>query len=131
MKSKKVITVLKIIAALIMLQTLYFKFTGAPESIYIYEKTGLGTAGRIGTGIGELIASVLLLIPATAWIGAVIGLGLMSGAIVSHLTILGIAVMDDNGQLFIYGVIVFVICAVVLFSERNHIFHALKTKFNI
>lgn len=122
MKNKKFLLIIKSVAALILLQTLYFKFTAAPESVYIFDKTGLGDTGRIGTGIAELIAAVLLLIPSTSWMGAIAGLGLMSGALFSHLTVLGIEVMDDNGQLFIYALLVFLICGFVLIAERRHIF---------
>lgn len=103
--------------AIILLQTLYFKFTASPESVYIFEKTGLGDAGRIGTGIAELIAAVLLLIPRTAWIGALIALGLISGAIFFHLTSLGIEVMGDGGTLFYLALAVFVGSLIILALE--------------
>lgn len=112
---------LQLLSALILLQTLFFKFTAAPESVYIFDKVGLGAAGRIGTGIAELIASVLLLVPATAWLGALMGIGLMSGAIFSHLTLLGIEVQGDGGYLFYLGLIVLVSCLVVLFIRRKQI----------
>ena len=112
---------LRIIAALIMLQTLYFKFTGAEESIYIFSTLGIEPYGRIGSGIAELIASILILIPATTGFGALIALGVMSGAILSHLTKLGIVVKDDGGQLFIYAVIVFISSAILLYIYRNQL----------
>ena len=87
---------LKVIVAAILLQTLYFKFTGAPESIYIFETVGMEPWGRIGSGIVELIASVLLLIRRTAWLGALLALGTICGAIFFHLTILGIEVQGDG-----------------------------------
>src|SRR6266480_5917556 len=89
--------VLRITAAIILLQTLFFKFTGAPESVYIFTKVGAEPWGRIGSGIVELIAAILILIPSYSWLGSLLALGVMAGAIVSHLTILGIAVMGDNG----------------------------------
>src|SRR4051812_43570134 len=98
----------RLVAALIMLQTLYFKFTGAEESVYIFETVGMEPWGRIAVGFFELIASVLLLIRTTTWIGAILGAGLMSGAIMMHVTVLGIAVKGDHGQLFLYAVIVLV-----------------------
>src|SRR5579871_1465525 len=79
------------IAAVILLQTLFFKFTGAKESVYIFSTLGLEPWGRIGSGIVELIASILLLTPRTVAFGAILSLGVISGAIVSHLTKLGIA----------------------------------------
>ncbi len=102
--------VLRILAAVIMLQTLFYKFSGAEESVYIFSKLGIEPWGRIGTGIGELIASVLILIPATTVFGAILGIGLMGGALFFHLTKLGIVVKDDSGQLFIYALLVFVCC---------------------
>src|SRR4051812_49421600 len=90
----------RFVAAVILLQTLFFKFTGAPESIYIFTKVGLEPAGRYGTGVVELIAAVLLLFQCHAWLGALLAAGVMSGAIASHLTVLGIVVQNDGGLLF-------------------------------
>lgn len=113
--------ILRILAALIMLQTLFFKFSGAEESIYIFSKLGIEPWGRIGTGVLELIASVLILFPKTTAWGALIAIGLMGGAIFFHLTKLGISVMNDGGQLFIYALIVFVCGVILLFVYRNTI----------
>ena len=113
--------ILRILAALIMLQTLFFKFSGAEESIYIFSKLGMEPGGRIGTGVLELIASVLILFPKTTAWGALIAIGLMGGAIFFHLTKLGISVMNDGGQLFIYALIVFVCGVILLFVYRNTI----------
>jgi uncharacterized membrane protein YphA (DoxX/SURF4 family) len=110
---------LRLLAAVIMLQTLFFKFTAAPESVYIFSRLGLEPWGRIGTGVMELIASVLLLIPRTTSIGAFLALGIMSGAIVSHLTKLGIVVQDDGGLLFIYALLVFTSSAVLFIIFRK------------
>src|SRR6266513_3986628 len=90
----------RVAAAVILLQTLFFKFTAAPESVYIFTKVGLEPWGRIGSGITELIAAILILIPATTWLGAALALAVMAGAIFSHLTVVGIVVMDDGGLLF-------------------------------
>lgn len=115
MKAKKYFSIaLRIIAAVIMLQTLYFKFTAQPESVYIFSKAGMEPVGRIMTGIAELVASILLLIPSTIALGALMGIGIMMGAIVFHLTILGIDVQGDGGQLFIYALTVFTACVVLL-----------------
>ena len=110
---------IRIIVAIILLQTLYFKFTGSPESIYIFEQTGLGTPGRIGSGIAELIAAILILIPKSAWLGALMSLGVISGAIFFHLTTLGIEVMGDGGTLFYLAITVFLGSAVILFLEKE------------
>jgi uncharacterized membrane protein YphA (DoxX/SURF4 family) len=104
---------LRIIAAIILLQTLYFKFSGHEESVALFTKLGIEPWGRIGTGVMELIASLLLLIPATVFIGAFLGIGLMAGAIFSHLTILGIESNGDGGQLFIMAVVVLVSCFIL------------------
>ena len=100
--------ILRLIAAVIMLQTLYFKFTGADESVYIFSQLGMEPWGRIGTGILELIASALILYPKTTFIGSVLAAGLMLGAIGAHITKLGIEVKNDGGQLFIYALLVLV-----------------------
>lgn len=111
------------IAAAILLQTLFFKFSGAKESIYIFSTLGLEPWGRIGTGIIELIASILLLMPKTVVYGAVLSLGVISGAIVSHLTRLGITLpaVDDHGELFTLAVIVFLCSAAVLILHRSEL----------
>ena len=104
---------LRIVAALILLQTLYFKFTGHPESVALFTKLGVEPWGRIGTGVIELIAGILLLIPSTVFVGAFIGVGLMAGAIVSHLTVIGIESKGDGGQLFMLAITVMVCCLVI------------------
>lgn len=109
---------LRIVAAIIMLQTLYFKFTAADESVYIFSKIGMEPWGRIGTGVLELVASALILFPATTVFGALLAMGLMSGAIFFHLTKLGIVVKNDGGQLFVYSLIVFVSGAILAFVYR-------------
>ena len=109
------------IAAIILLQTLFFKFTAAPESVYIFTKVGLEPWGRIGSGVVELIAAILLFVPRLHWLGAGIAIGVLAGAIFSHLTVLGIVVMDDGGLLFFLAVITVICCAVVLFRERRSI----------
>ena len=111
--------ILRLAAAIIMLQTLFFKFTGAEESVYIFSTLGMEPWGRIGTGVVELIASVLLLIPSTTAFGALLGAGVMSGALVAHLTKLGIVVKDDNGLLFTYALLVFSSCLILLYFFRH------------
>ena len=111
--------VLRIAAAFILLQTLYFKFTAHPESVALFTKLGAEPWGRIGTGIIELIAGILLLLPATAFIGAVLGVGLMSGAIISHLTVLGIESAGDGGTLFILAVIVWICSFIIAIMHKQ------------
>lgn len=115
--------VFRIIVAVILFQTLFFKFTGAEESKYIFTTLlGDGEAvGRIGSGVVELVAVILLLIPKTAWLGALIALGTISGAIFSHLTKLGIVVQNDGGLLFILAVVVFILSLAILFIHRREI----------
>ena len=110
----------QVIVAVILLQTLYFKFTGAPESVHIFETLGLEPIGRIGSGVAELIASVLLLIPSTAALGGLVAAGVMIGAIGSHLfTPLGIDVLGDGGLLFGMAVTVFVLSLLVAYLRRR------------
>jgi uncharacterized membrane protein YphA (DoxX/SURF4 family) len=120
------IWIIKIIAALIMLQTLYFKFSGAEESVYIFSRLGMEPWGRIGTGVLELIASTLILYPGTTVIGALLGAGLMSGAIFFHLTKLGISVQGDGGQLFIYALLVLLSCSLLLLINRKEVVHLIN-----
>lgn len=110
--------VLQIVAAAILFQTLFFKFAAAEESVYIFSTLGLEPWGRIGSGVAELIACVLLLVPRTVPAGALLALGVMSGALVSHLTKLGIVVRDDGGLLFGLAVTVF-LCSVAILSIRR------------
>ena len=116
----------RLMAAIIMFQTLYFKFSGAEESVYIFTTVGMEPWGRIGVGVLELIASILLMITATAWLGAGLGLGLMTGAIGMHLFMLGIEVKGDGGQLFLYAVIVAVCSVYVLFHDREKLIQIFK-----
>jgi putative oxidoreductase len=111
----------RIIAALIMLQSLFFKFSASPESVYIFTTVGMEPWGRIMVGVMELIAAVLLFIPATVWFGALLAIGLMAGAIGMHLTLLGIEVQGDGGQLFIYALIVLLCCAYIFWVNRKTI----------
>jgi uncharacterized membrane protein YphA (DoxX/SURF4 family) len=122
-------SIVKLIVVVILVQTLYFKFTGAPESLYIFTKLGIEPYGRIGSGIVELIASVLLLIPRTTLLGALLGLGTMLGAILSHIFVLGIEVKNDGGTLFVLALITFLCCVILVFQNRDKISGLLKFKF--
>jgi putative oxidoreductase len=127
--------VCRVVAAAILLQTLFFKFTAAPESVYIFTKLGtfinthvpsasIGTVevvGRIGSGIVELIAAALLLTPRFVWAGAILAMLATGGAVASHLTFLGIEVQGDKGLLFFLALAVFVTSAIALFLHRMQI----------
>ena len=112
---------LQILVAVILLQTLFFKFTAASESVYIFSTLGAEPWGRIGSGVVELIAAILLLVPATATLGAGLALVVITGAIVSHLTVLGIEVQGDGGLLFFLALTVFVSSAAILVLRRSEI----------
>jgi putative oxidoreductase len=118
-KSQSIVSTLsQLLAAGILLQTLFFKFTGAEESVYIFSTLGMEPWGRVGSGIVELVAAVLLLYPPTAALAAVIAIGVMSGAIISHLTVLGIEVKGDGGLLFGLAITTLVSSAIVLLIRR-------------
>ena len=119
---------LRIIVALILIQTLRFKFTAHPDSVYIFSKVGLEPYGRIGIGIFELIAGLLLLVPKTVWTGAVLTLGIIGGAIIMHLTKLGIEVNGDSGVLFYTAIITFILSVLILWMHRKDIPFLFKSK---
>lgn len=122
MKSNKLIMwVLRIIPAFILIQTLYFKFTAHPDSVKLFELLGAEPFGRLGIGALELVAGILLLFPKTTKYGALIAMGLMIGAIGSHLFILGIEYNNDGGALFGMAVVTLVTSAVLLWIYRYEI----------
>jgi hypothetical protein len=113
--------VCRVIAAVIMIETLFFKFTGAPESVYIFSRMNLEPWWRYGQGIWELLASLLLLTPRYAWAGAILTLGAMGAAILSHLTVLGIAIQGDRGLLFGMALVTFACGLVTTYLHRHSI----------
>ena len=128
MKNSIFIWLVKITIVIILVQTLYFKFSGAEESVYIFSTLGIEPFGRIGSGIVELLASILILIPRTTLLGALVGLGTITGAILSHLFVLGIVVKNDGGTLFILAIITFICCLIIVYTERTKIPDLLKLK---
>lgn len=110
---KYFLLIIKIIVAIILFQTLYFKFSASAESVYIFEKLGMEPIGRIGSGITELIASILLFVDKTKFYASVTAAGTMFVAIISHLFVLGIEVMHDGGTLFILAVTTFVFSTIL------------------
>lgn len=113
--------ILQVVIAVILVQTLFFKFTGAPESVWIFSRLGMEPWGRIGTGVLELIAAILILTPRTATLGALLAAGLMLGALASHLTKLGIVVQNDGGLLFGLAVTVLACSIAVLVLRRKEL----------
>lgn len=116
---KKLVLLLRIVAAAILLQTLYFKFTGAPESKFIFSSLGIEPWGRYFAGFSELAASLLLLIPATQVLGALMALGIMAGALLSHIFILGVVVQNDGGLLFTLACVVTVCAGLILYFQKD------------
>ncbi len=121
MKTNILSWILRIVSAVIFLQTLFFKFTASDESVYIFQMLGIEPFGRIGSGIAELIASILILFPRTTIYGALLGMGIMAGAIVSHLFVLGIEVRNDGGLLFGLALVAFACCAVLAYLNKREI----------
>jgi uncharacterized membrane protein YphA (DoxX/SURF4 family) len=128
MKTTILSWILRITVAVILLQTLYFKFTGAEESIYIFTALGVEPYGRIATGILELVTVILILIPRTIFLGALLGFGIMVGAILSHLFVLGIEVENDGGTLFALAIITLLCCVTLIFLNRDKVANLLKLK---
>ncbi len=110
--------ILQILEAIILGQTLFFKFTGAPEAVALFQKLGVEPWGRYATGLVELLAVVLLLTPRLSAYGSLVAAGLMVGAIGSHLTVLGIEVAGDGGTLFAMACFVLLSSLVVLWLRR-------------
>jgi len=119
---------LRIIPAVILLQTLFFKFTASEESVYIFSKLGAEPYGRIGSGIVELIAATLLLVPRTTLWGAILAFGVMAGAIASHAFVLGIVVKNDGGTLFVLAVVTLVCSFILILYNRNKLYLFIKNK---
>lgn len=111
----------RFVAGTIMLQTLFFKFSASPESVYIFSKLGVEPFGRIGSGIVELISVLFLAYNRAAWLGAVLAIGTMIGAILSHLTILGVEIQGDGGLLFALAVIALITSLISLWIRRKTI----------
>lgn len=111
--------ILRLLVAIILLQTLYFKFTAHPDSIYIFSTLGIEPWGRIGLGVAELIAALLVLYPPASLFGMILSFGIISGAVFSHLFVLGIVVQDDGGSLFGLAMIVLVASAIYLLLHKS------------
>jgi hypothetical protein len=122
MKAKNIISlILKLTVAIILLQTLYFKFTAHPDSVHIFSALGVEPWGRVGLGIIELITVVLILIPKTKIIGMATSLGIIIGAVFSHILVLGITVSNDGGGLFTLAIIVLLAATIFLIMHKNEV----------
>ena len=121
MMKKIILLLLRIIVVIILLQTLRYKFTAHSDSVYIFSKIGLEPYGRIGIGIIELLIGILLLIPKTVWLGSGLAVGVMGGAVLMHLTKLGIEINGDDGTLFYTAVFTCSISLLLLWMYREDI----------
>ena len=110
---------LRLVPTIILLQTLFYKFTAAPESVYIFTTLGLEPWGRIGIGVAELVVAILILIPRFMWVGSIGAIGLMAGAIFSHLTLLGIEVKEDGGTLFVLSLVVLNVSLINVYRQKQ------------
>ncbi len=119
MKNKIIYWVIRIVPAVILLQTLFFKFTGSAEAVYIFTTLGVEPYGRILLGVVELITATLILIPSTSFKGAILGIGLMIGAIFSHVFVLGINVQNDGGKLFALALITLIFCIIIVSTHKK------------
>ncbi len=111
---KTIALIARLGAAAILLQTLFFKFTAAPESVYIFSTLGMEPYGRIGSGIAELLSAILLIWPGKSLIGAILSAGVMVGAIASHVLVLGLEIMNDGGLLFTLALIVLLLNLIII-----------------
>lgn len=121
---------LRITIAVIFLQTLYFKFTAHPDSVYIFSQLGVEPYGRVGLGIIELITAVLILLPRTKIAGLLLSFGIICGAIFSHFLVIGTEVKGDSGGLFTLALVVFGACILLFFMHKNEILNFIKKIFS-
>ena len=120
MKAKKIFSwILRLTVAVILLQTLYFKFTGHADSVHIFSELGVEPWGRIGLGVIELITVLLILLPKTKIFGMITSLGIMLGAVFSHIMVLGVVVENDSGGLFTLAMIVLFASALHIILNKN------------
>ena len=112
---------LRIVVAIILIQTLRYKFFAHPDSVFIFSQAGLEPTGRIVIAFLELISAFLIIFPRTVWLGAGLSLGIISGAIFLHLTKIGIEVQGDGGALFYTAILIFIFSAIILWHERKKV----------
>jgi len=129
LRSHLVSWLLRLIAAGLLLQTLFFKFSAAAESVYIFGQLGVEPWGRIATGVLELAASLLLLLPRTTVLGALLASALMAGALLAHFFVLGISVQNDGGQLFAYALIILAAALMLFWIHRYGLGRFIPARF--
>lgn len=118
--------ILRLVVAIILLQTLYYKFTAHPDSVHIFTAIGIEPWGRIGVGILELITALLILIPNTKVIGIMCTLVIILGAVFSHLLVLGLNVSNDGGALFVLAIIVLIASILFIKINKNEVLLTIK-----
>ncbi|GCC49888.1 DoxX family protein [Chryseotalea sanaruensis] len=123
--------VARYLSALILVQTLFFKFSASPESVYIFQTVGMEPWGRIMVGVAELIAALLLIYKPLSWLGSILSIFMMAGAIMMHVFLIGIEVMGDGGELFLLAVVVFILCSYVLYEQRAIWLDLLRNRFRL
>jgi len=111
----------QVVAAVILGQTLFFKFTAAPEAVWLFTELGVEPWGRIGLGVVELVAVVALLVPRLAALGAALTVNLIFGALFTHLVLVGIVVQDDGGTLFALAIVALLASGLALFLRRREL----------
>ncbi len=122
MKTKQIVLLLlRLTVAVIFLQTLYFKFTAHPDSVYIFTALGAEPYGRIGLGLLELFTAILILLPRTQLFGMLASLVIILGAVASHIVVIGIAIKNDGGGLFILALIVLIATSIFLYLQKNEL----------
>ncbi len=131
MNAKNIISLLlRLTVVVILLQTLYFKFTAHPDSVHIFSALGIEPWGRIGLGIVELITAILILSPKFKIIGMATSLGIILGAVFSHILVLGINVSNDGGGLFTLAIIVLISSTVFLIINKIEVLSLIKKMKN-
>ncbi len=129
MKTKNILSIiLRLVVAIILLQTLFFKFTAHPDSVHIFTALGVEPWGRITLGVIELVTAMLILIPRTQVLGMLISIGIIIGAIGSHLLVLGINVSNDGGKVFALAIVVFIASAIYLMMHIEEVKSIIKNR---
>lgn len=117
MKSNLLDWIVRIVAVLILIPAFYFKLSGADRSIATFSALDAEPFGRYAVGFAELIVVVLLLIPQTSWLGAMVAGVIMIGAVGSHISVLGFA--GDTGVSFVLALVVLVCAIAEIYASRD------------